>query len=544
MMCDIIIVDDDKLIREDVKTIVEWEKYGFRIIGESNNGMDAIGLIDSNHVDIVITDIDMPILNGIELIRNVKSNHPHIKFLVISNYDDFCFVKEAMKLGASDYILKYEIEKDNLILLLENLKNEIIEENRRKNDEMNKVIIHEKAQTFLVEQFFRDVLHGNVIKGEITEQAAKLGIDTREGNYVMLQIDLFHKDVLQREDENLENDADLSEFPIMVEQVFQDAKAGYVIPVLKNRWVVLLKYAEKSCTFLRNAGLLAAGRLQEAIRRNGNLESVVTLGHIGMSLDELHGGHVKVKRAAKDRFYRGVDIVIELMDFRDFASECDEAQLAEYKDSILHSLGMNDKEGVVKWLAELSNHIFHKRYHPDLVYGFYIDLLLEFGRFARERGINIKDIDNVSTSAYKRFGILVTLYGITDYFIVLAGNITRFGLNPLPQNSRIEVVKAIEFIGRTYMNDMSLSLVAEHVGLSKNYFCRLFKDETGENFIDYLNKFRMEKAKFLIETTSFRTVEIANMVGIKDYRYFCKVFKQITGRQTNEFKKRTRSTNV
>ena len=158
-MCDIIIVDDDKLIREDVKTIMEWEKYGFRIVGEANNGMDAIKLINSSHVDIVITDIYMPILNGIELIRSVKSSHPDIKFLVISNYDDFGFVKEAMKLGASDYLLKYEIEKNNLIFLIENLKREIVEEKRLKNDAMNKFIMNDKTQTYLIEQFLRNVLN-------------------------------------------------------------------------------------------------------------------------------------------------------------------------------------------------------------------------------------------------------------------------------------------------------------------------------------------------------------------------------------------------
>ena len=345
----------------------------------------------------------------------------------------------------------------------------------------------------------------------------------------------------QREDENSENDVDISEFPIQVGQAFQDTKAGYIIPVSKNRWVVLLRYAEKSFTFLRNASLLVADRLREAIKCSGNLESVVTLGHMGVSIDELHGCYVKVKRAAKDKFYRGVDTVTELMNFREFATGCDELQLESYKDMILHCVGMNDKEGAIKCLVELSNNIFQKRYYPDIVYGFYIDLLLEFGRYAKDKGINIKDIDNGSASTYKKFGNLITLYSINDYFIRLVSNIIKFGLNSLPQHSRIETIKAIEFINRSYMNDLSLSVVAEHVGLSKNYFCRLFKDETGENFIDYINKFRIEKAKFLIETTNCKTVEVANMVGIKDYRYFCKVFKQITGKQTNEFKKKTRS---
>jgi len=97
LMYNILIVDDDNLIREDLKTMTDWQKYGFQIIGDVSNGAQALNFIQFHDVDIIITDICMPIMDGVELIKTVKSIKPHIKFIVISNYDDFKYVKDAMK---------------------------------------------------------------------------------------------------------------------------------------------------------------------------------------------------------------------------------------------------------------------------------------------------------------------------------------------------------------------------------------------------------------------------------------------------------------
>ena len=96
-MYNILIVDDDNLIREDLKTMTDWQKYGFQIIGDVSNGAQALNFIQFHDVDIIITDICMPIMDGVELIKTVKSIKPHIKFIVISHYDDFKYVKDAMK---------------------------------------------------------------------------------------------------------------------------------------------------------------------------------------------------------------------------------------------------------------------------------------------------------------------------------------------------------------------------------------------------------------------------------------------------------------
>lgn len=112
------IVEDDQLYRYEIRNFIDWEKNGYTIIGEAMNGKHALQLIEQEVPDVVFTDISMPGMNGISLIREMRRSYPYIKIVVLSSYDDFCFVKDAMKLGAIDYILKHEMKKEEFCSFL------------------------------------------------------------------------------------------------------------------------------------------------------------------------------------------------------------------------------------------------------------------------------------------------------------------------------------------------------------------------------------------------------------------------------------------
>ena len=111
-MYKVLIVDDEILARAGIKALIDWEKYGFSVIGEASNGQIAFEKIKEMKPDIVITDIKMPVMNGIDLIRATKKISQEISFIVLSAYNDFEYVKEAMKEGAKDYILKIQMEPE------------------------------------------------------------------------------------------------------------------------------------------------------------------------------------------------------------------------------------------------------------------------------------------------------------------------------------------------------------------------------------------------------------------------------------------------
>lgn len=541
-MYNVLIVDDDKLIREDIGTLIEWQEYGFEVVGEANNGLEAIDFINSNRVDIVITDIYMPILGGIELIKSVKAGKPDIKFLVISNYDDFSYVKEAMKLGASDYILKFEIEKDNLISLLKNLKQEAENEKSRKTAINSALVMGEKARAYLIEQFWRKVLEGELQKDKMEEQAVRLDINIREGSYILLLVELFPKEIEMSSIESAKHNKIVFEFPDEARKALVGIKMYYIIPFDENKWALLLNYSEKSLAFLRNAGLMAANSLKEIIIAGNEFETVITLGKIGSSVYELPASFMKAKLAADDKFYIGLDTIIDSMNFREFSNELDDDFIHSCKKKVLHDISTADKDGAVRDINDLFKQILEKRYYPELIYNSFIDLQMGFGRELKKKGIiGINNVYKSNVIPDTRFNNFITLKSIRNYFIQIVENMLRLISGIALQPKRPETIKALELISRSYMNDLTLNDAAEYVGLSKNYFCKLFKEEMGENFIDYINRFRIEKAKFIIENENCKILEVACKVGIKDYRYFCKLFKQITGKRPNEHKKRVQT---
>jgi two-component system response regulator YesN len=149
----IIIADDEILARVGIKSLIPWREHGYELIGECENGKKAYDMAKELLPDIIVTDIKMPVMNGIELIRALKAENKDIKFIVLSSYDDFEYVKEAMKLGAEDYILKLQMEPEGLLKVLQNVCNKIVQEKnekRRKNDNM----------PLMQEKFLKDLIFG------------------------------------------------------------------------------------------------------------------------------------------------------------------------------------------------------------------------------------------------------------------------------------------------------------------------------------------------------------------------------------------------
>jgi two-component system, response regulator YesN len=536
-MLNVLIVDDDKLIREDIKLLLDWQKHGFCIAGEANNGREALTIIDTNKIDVIITDIYMPILNGIDLIKKIRADQPDIKVLVISNYDDFSYVKEAMKLGASDYILKYEIDRTNLMTILQNFKKQIADENKRRDNANHLLVLNEQAKLFLLEQFWKNLLEEKLQKSELDEQADKLEIEIKDSNFTLLLVDLYYKYISITDDDKLIKSRYKDECMQAIGKALQDEANSHIIPISDDRWAVLLNYTEKSHAYLRNAGIAAAGKLQKSIKSLCDYDIVITMAGMGLSVAALPASYSKAERASEDKFYRGLNTVIDIAGFVDFNSKIEYEALEVHKKKIIHEISVNNKPGAIAGISEYFSIIGKNRYYPELTYNYYIELLVDIHKQAREKCIDGIEINNNTFIPYKKFSCFYTLKNIESYFIQLTENIFKFSIKPSKQPCRHETLKALEHINSFYMHDLTLNEVAEHVGLSKNYFCRIFKEDIGENFIDYVNRLRVEKAKIIIESTNCRIQELAYKVGIKDYRYFCRVFKNITGQSPNEYRK-------
>jgi two-component system response regulator YesN len=537
-MYNVLIVDDDKLILQDLVNLIDWHKYGFNIVGEAYNGVEALKIVNAEPVDLIITDIYMPKMNGVELVRNVKKTYPHINIIIISNYDDFSYVKEAMKLGASDYVLKYEIQENSLITLLNSCRLQILEETRKKQY-MEKVIsMKENARDYLVQNFWRKLFNNEQTREELEASIIKIDATLLQNNYLVNLVELFDNKL------NISNKANEFTGKIDIESLvlniseFAGLKARFVIPVSRNKYVVLFTFKEKSIASMYQISNLIAAEIIKEIQLTNAYSAVVTIGSLEKSLWDLGNEYRKIVEASKEKFYKGLDKIINLSDWTGFCDNLDDDLFQHMKIGVINELNNSNREKAINYLKEWFLYLSVARNNPELLINSFIELDLSISRLLKERGMdNLHSNEDFNQNSYNKFTELIILQNIENYFIRIIDNIVRFSMNISLQKKRFETVKAVEFILKHYMNEITLNSVAEYVGLSRNYFCKLFKDDTGENFIDFLNKVRIEKAKYIIQNSSCRVQEIASDVGFDDYRYFTKVFRQYTGSSPSDFRK-------
>lgn len=184
IMLKIVIVEDETLVRIGLKSILNWEEEGYEIVGEGDSGVSGLELIRKTNPDIVITDIKMPGMDGIEMMQKALKINNNLKFIVLSNHNEFHLVREAMKLGAKDYLLKLEIKAEVLTKILSNIKREILTE---LNSEDKSTFMEDQIRenkTILRGEFFKD-LFSNILANDeqIHEKARNLGIELHERQF-------------------------------------------------------------------------------------------------------------------------------------------------------------------------------------------------------------------------------------------------------------------------------------------------------------------------------------------------------------------------
>ena len=156
----ILIVDDEMLVRAGLKSIIDWERHGYTIIGEADSGDKALKMVKELKPDIMFLDINMPGTNGIDVLKGLKESRDACKVIVISCHDEFEYVKEAMKLGALEYILKHRIIPANILCVLDNVKRLIEDENKNKENAIMQVKGHEKELIYQKKDFFERIFKG------------------------------------------------------------------------------------------------------------------------------------------------------------------------------------------------------------------------------------------------------------------------------------------------------------------------------------------------------------------------------------------------
>lgn len=516
-----IIVDDEQKICSLIQMLGDWERLSIEICGVFYDGEDALEYILSNAPDIVITDIKMPVYDGLELIEKTREAGIDSSFVIISGYRHFEYAYRSMQFGIVDYLLK-PIDRDDLNHTLEkicqNLKNRRIEEHEKAD---YRSLLQEKA--LHRHQLLLDDLEKGCVKGDSLEAFNDYyQTDFAPGRFRVL---LLHTSLPQL---HLSSSSFLSHAAEIAQDVFSGPCKTLT---LQNHYGIfcLLSYPESSSVLVPDNISRFFNRLRSLSDIYGNFSLVIGSGDEAKSCLDLPRSFEKAVIYARSKLFVGWEKVISFLP-RPLKERPEpllaERQLKQLKDALdLHSVS-----AVSQWFANWRDGLAPDQLiDPRPLYQARDEILsLVAGLFSLEDELD--DIFMWSDCARNVFDFINKL----SAFAVSA---LEKRLAAIAEEETLPIRKAKEYIRRNYALPISLEEVAEKADYNPAYFSSLFKKHTGQNFSDYLTEVRIEQAKELLKSTRDSVTDIAERVGYTDSKYFRKLFKKVTGIRPNDYRK-------
>lgn len=519
-MLKVLIVDDEILIRVGVKSCLNWEEHGFEVVGLAEDGVKALNLVEKLAPDIILTDIKMPNMDGLELIEALRKDYPHIKVIVLSCYNEMEYVKRAMKLGAEDYLLKLSVQPETLLEILNRVKATIEQE----REEELKTKQAEKAMR-TNKQILKDSLYKKFLKGALPTEDFLLGLAEFD---VKLVFDHYWV-VCCRINDNQSKRS-------FAKQPLRDHSfRNIVLEMLGDFCQCDLAEVESGLFLLLLANNPNLDVVDVCAKVNGSVQKYLNaVVSFGISRGATGAGELKEQywqaRTALDyMFYDGRGSITQYKEKLAFSTE------PVFIERDLENLLLGAVESLEPdqaWLhleGLLTEFARHKRYSPEAVKYAIIEVIYGFNSLGKkyelqERFSDFDVKDNIPTILS-----METLEDLKAWLKKYIQNLVDALSDLKLERERPEIAKIKSYIQQNIDKNITLEDAAEICNLSKAYFSTVFKKEVGESFTDYTNRLKMEKARELICHHGLRCYEAAEKVGIFDQSYFTKLFKKYFG---------------
>lgn len=535
----VFLVEDEMVIRRGIKNSIDWEKEGYIFCGEASDGELAYPMIIKEKPDILITDIRMPFMDGLELCKLVKEELPNIKILILSGYDEFDYAKEAIRLGVTEYLLK-PISSGKLLEALNGVSESIHREKEDKDlvrkymEEMRENTEHEK------QKFFEQMIAGNLSMADALETGKKYEMNLSAGMYNLL---LFR---FTLGEENRKSGELLGEAEYAIKKLTERLEYVFEFQRDVEGWAFLLMADNEEQMSERVKEL--SKDLEEIMK---NYSTIAYFGGIGQPvarLRELEESFREAERALAARFTMELNRIISVEDIRmaQNVDTLDDIEITSFGEiektrTMLEKFLNNGAEDEIDEFVDVYiNELPEENLKSVLMRQYIImDAYIVMMSFCEKiEGIE-GEMQAQSEELKNSMKTIQTLEEIKNYIRMLLKKIigVRDTISGRRYSDIIEIAK--DQIRKTYMSDeISLNTIAAEVGMSPSYFSSIFSKEMGKTFVEYLTEIRMDRAKELLMCSSMKTSEIGYEVGYKDPHYFSYIFKKTQNCTPKEFRAR------
>lgn len=513
-------VEDEAITREGIRDNVDWESNGFEFCGEAADGEMALPLLRTAKPDVLITDIKMPFMDGLQLSKIMHERMPWVKIIILSGHDEFEYAQEAIKLGVTDYLLK-PITVQNLQNTLQKLA---VQLDREKEEHENLKKLQEQVEgnrTALRERLLFKLIVGAVSPTEVIGDGHMLGIDLTARHYLVAILKIELRDSTEQ--------YDYDEYQQIQNAVLELIEKNPDVLTLKRDWgdlILIMKgatteYLEEERDFL----------LDEIRRLVTNTRYRLTVG----------AGSTKQQIAdICQSFVEALAHIQNLSNKNNGLNHAfEQAELLKVDRSAVENyLRSGVKDGFDEFFNEYIRPLGEAALKSNLIKNYiFVDVVLAIAKLVTDLGGEVDKVIPELNSMEIIMSNITTIEHLREQVYKVVSSALAYR-DSQPKGQYKDLIRqAKEYIERHYADpDLSLNEVAARANLSASHFSVVFSQETGHTFKECLIDIRINKAKELLRMTGLRSADIAYQVGYNDPHYFSSVFKKHTGLSPSEFR--------
>ena len=539
----IILVDDEEEVRKSIIRKIDWTAVGFAVVGDAENGEDALEKIENLEPDVVLTDIRMPYMDGLTLAERIRQKYPSMKIVIFSGYDDFEYAKQAIKLNVTEYILK-PVNVEALTAILKRIKTNLDEEIEQKRNVNLLRENYKRSLPILREQFLKDLISrpmdGETVQTLLREYDIPLAGAKK---WIAIAVELELEQELTQEEAPLPLHEEKNLIPISVMQILsENLKPSYRFSLLSFSGSADAKIAGIAAIDENNSQtelINILGDICKEIRKTLKVPVTIGIGHSAQKLENISRSFQSALDALGYRSVVGTGSTIYINDVEpgiggklQFGSEEESA--------LIQAIKFGPEEKIRETVRGIVDRMNEARVHARQQQAYILSVANCMIQLIQQYDLNMEEIfaeDPLGPDPFTVIQSMLNRENFSRWLFQTALKINNALSRERDYAARQVIEKAKQYIMDNYQDPgLSVEQICRYLHMSPAYFSTMFKKATGQTYIAYLTEVRLNKAVELLNMTDEKTYVIASQVGYQEQNYFSYVFKKRFGVSPTKFR--------
>lgn len=538
-MLKMIIADDEQIILDGLRESIDWQSFEIEIVGAAKNGVEALERVTSCRADIVMTDIRMPGLSGLELVKEIHKIRQDVRIILISAYEQFDFAQEAISLGVQSYITK-PLKKQKVIDEVLKAREVILAEKLEKENKVRLEELYKNNLPILREHYHNNLIMGKArLAGDYTKQFAAYGIELEDANIgvVVFTIDSEEETL----EEFFEKSVQIIHLRIaeMMRELLPKCYRKIVFQSYNNEVVVIYNAGLDFAAAIRDV-TLTAETIKNTLRRETGISVSAGAGRVYTHIKDAHLSYKEAVKALNYRLVHGNNAVlyidhVEMKEMKHTYLLNDLSEILSHVQNVLSTGRADEVQKLIR--AKISQMVSCGSIPYYYVQQVYCHLLSALLRTLYEMNISPEHLYDTPVHLYEELFKKKTLDEIEKWYDDLVARACAVINEKKAAKAGGVISSAVNYIKKNCKKDISLGEVAEYVNLNTSYLSRLFKEEKGIQFVEYVRNEKMDMAKELLKNSNKKIYQICEELGYQNVQYFSTIFKNTVGMTPVEFKR-------